>query len=398
MKLTVVIVNYNVKYYVDQCLRSLQKALKDIEADIYIVDNHSKDGSVEYIRERFPYVQLIDSNRNLGFARANNIAIRDCESEYVLLLNPDTIVAENTIRESLEFMDQHPDAGGLGVKMLKADGSKALESRRGLPSPLTALYKISGLCNRYPKSRRFGKYYMGYLSWDEPAEIEVISGAYCLLRHSALDDIGLLDEDFFMYGEDIDLSYRLIKGGYKNWYLPSPILHYKGESTIKSSFRYVHVFYNAMLIFFRKHYGHLSVLVSLPIKMAIYSKATVEIVKMLPHLIRKSLGLANRKRDEIPNFLFVGSESMLKQCRKIARGKALSATFLSGTEKSLPRGHQDKLSEFDPSKNTFVVYDTDSFSYDAIFRYFSENPNDKVRIGTYYPSMRLIITDREIIK
>jgi len=258
MKLSVVIVNYNVRHYLYQCLESLKRALKDIDAEVFVVDNHSRDGSIGYVRGHFPEVNYVESNHNLGFARANNIAIRQTQGSYVLLLNPDTIVAETTISEALTFMDDHPEAGGLGVRMLRDDGFDAKESRRGLPTPSVAFYKMSGLCSRFPKSRRFGHYYMGYLPWDEPAQIEVISGAFCLLRREALDKIGLLDEDFFMYGEDIDLSYRLVKAGKHNWYLPVEIIHYKGESTKKDSMRYVRVFYEAMLIFYRKHYPRFS--------------------------------------------------------------------------------------------------------------------------------------------
>ena len=285
MKLSVIIVNYNVKYYTEQCLNSLVRALDGIESEVFVVDNHSKDDSVGYLSRRFKWVSLIDSNHNLGFARANNIAIGQSSGEYVLLINPDTFVGEDTIRSVLAFMEEHPRAGGAGVKMFNPDGTRAMESRRGLPTPLTSFYKMFGLCARFPRSRTFGRYYMGYLSWEEPVQIEVISGAFCLLRRSALDEVGLLDEDFFMYGEDIDLSYRLLKGGFENWYLPFPILHYKGESTHKTSFRYVHVFYQAMLIFFRKHYGHLSFCITIPVKVAIYAKAFAALVAIFAALV-----------------------------------------------------------------------------------------------------------------
>lgn len=251
MKLSVVIVSYNVKYYLEQCLLSLQRALSTIDSEVIVVDNHSKDGSCEYLREKFSDVQFIASRHNLGFARANNLAIKKCKGKYVLLLNPDTVVGEDTLIHAVDFMDKHADAGAVGVGMLHVDGTVAMESRRGIPSPMTAFYKMIGLCNRFPKSKRFGKYYMSYLPWDKPCEIEIVSGAFCLLRKEALDKVGLLDEDFFMYGEDIDLSYRILKGGYHNYYIPEQILHYKGESTEKSSFRYVHVFYGAMFIFFK---------------------------------------------------------------------------------------------------------------------------------------------------
>ena len=277
------------RFYIEQCLHSLFRAVDGIETEVYIVDNHSDDGSVEYLTQKFPDVNIISSNRNLGFSRANNIAIKQCTGEYVLLLNPDTIVGENTIRDVLQFMDAHEKAGAAGVMMLKDNGEKAMESRRGVPTPMTAFYKMSGLCARYPESHRFARYYMSYLSWNEPAKIEIISGAFCMLRHEALDRVGQLDEDFFMYGEDIDLSFRLIKGGYENWYIPAKILHYKGESTHRSSFRYVHVFYDAMLIFIRKHYGHFSIFVSLPLKIAICFKALLAFIGMQMHSARKVL-------------------------------------------------------------------------------------------------------------
>ena len=239
-KLTVVIVNYNVKHYVEQCLHSVERAIEGLDAEVVVVDNHSHDDSVTYLQERFPWVNIIANNHNSGFSRANNMAIRQTQGEYVLLLNPDTIVGENVLRECITFMDEHPDAGAVGVKMLKSNGEKARESRRGLPTPMTAFYKVCGLCDAFPESKRFGKYYMGYLPWDEASEIEIVSGAYCMVRRAALDQVGLLDEDFFMYGEDIDLSYRVLKGNYHNWYLPVRILHYKGESTQKSLFQGAH--------------------------------------------------------------------------------------------------------------------------------------------------------------
>ena len=238
-KLSIVIVNYNVKHYISQCLDSVfNSSLKDVE--VIVVDNHSRDGSVEYIKSKYPEVKVIASNHNLGFARGNNLALRSIKSQYALLLNPDTILTTDVLQRSVDFMDANPKCGGLGVCMLNVDGTKAMESRRGLPTPLTSFYKMIGLCKRFPKHKSFGRYYLGCLPWDKPASIEVISGAYCMLRKEALDKVGLLDEDFFMYGEDIDLSYRLLKGGYENWYIPATMLHYKGESTQKSSFRYVH--------------------------------------------------------------------------------------------------------------------------------------------------------------
>ena len=271
-KICIVIVSYNVCQLLDECLQSVKRALQGIDGEIYVVDNLSTDGTVETLQPRHPDVHFIANQENVGFARANNQAIRCTDSEYVLLLNPDTVVYENTLHGVLDFMDSHPEAGGAGVRMLNREGQVAPESRRAIPTPWVAMLKMLG-CTR--------RYYMSHLSWDKPGQIEVISGAFCMLRRKALNQIGLLDEDYFMYGEDIDLSFRLLKGGWQNWYLPFDIIHYKGESTQKSTFRYVHTFYQAMLIFFRKHYGHLSVFFSLPIQLAIYTRAMMALLPMM---------------------------------------------------------------------------------------------------------------------
>jgi N-acetylglucosaminyl-diphospho-decaprenol L-rhamnosyltransferase len=397
MKISVIIVNYNVKYYVEQCLYSLYRALEDVDSEIFVVDNHSSDSSSIYLERRFSNVNFIESSHNLGFARANNIAIKQSEGEFVLLLNPDTIVGEQVIKDALSFIESHNDIGGVGVKMIKCDGSFAMESRRGLPSPLTAFYKMTGLCTRFPKNRHFGKYYMSYLDNTTPARIEVISGAFCLLRRKALDKIGLLDENFFMYGEDIDLSYRMLKGGYQNWYLPLPILHYKGESTHKTSFGYVHVFYNAMAIFFRKHYGHLSFWITIPINFAIYFKAFWALITMQTHKLRSSLGFFDKIEDE-PNYFFIGSKAVLEQCKRLSRRKGLSSSFLEADESTLPNGHLDCLSKFDQQLVTYVVYDTDSYQYDTILNLFCSNPYPNIRLATYNKKTKILITEEEIIK
>ncbi|MDE6646621.1 MAG: glycosyltransferase family 2 protein [Prevotella sp.] len=270
-KISIVIVSYNVRAYLVQCIESVRKALHGIDGEIVVVDNCSSDDTVAEL-QKHPDVRLIINKENVGFARANNQAIRQTESEYVLLLNPDTVVYEPTLRGSLDFMDAYPEAGGVGVRMLTREGNAAPESRRAIPTPWVSMLKMLGFNSRY---------YMSHLPWDEPCRIEVISGAFCMLRRKALEQTGLLDEDFFMYGEDIDLSYRLLHAGWQNWYLPYDIIHYKGESTQKTSFRYVHVFYQAMLIFFRKHYGHLSLFLSLPIQAAIYFRAGLALMQML---------------------------------------------------------------------------------------------------------------------
>ncbi|MCC6182773.1 MAG: glycosyltransferase [Bacteroidia bacterium] len=256
IKLSVIIVNYNVKHFIEQCLFSVFKASEQITCEVFVVDNNSVDGSVTLIKERFPKVKLIENKINTGFSVANNQAIRVAQGEYILLLNPDTVVQEDTFTKVLDFMDANPKAGGLGVKMLDGQGNFAPESKRGLPTPKVAFYKMFGFAKLFPKSKRFGKYHLTYLPENEVSEIEVLSGAFMLMRKSVLDKIGLLDETFFMYGEDIDLSYRITLAGYKNYYFPeTQIIHYKGESTKRNSLNYVLIFYKAMAIFSKKHFS-----------------------------------------------------------------------------------------------------------------------------------------------
>ncbi len=280
MKISVIIVNYNVEHFLEQCLHSVFKAAKNVSAEIFVVDNNSVDRSLQMIHDKFPDVILIANKKNTGFSHANNQAMRVASGQYILLLNPDTVVEEDTFEKIIAFMDAHPQAGGLGVKMLDGKGNFLPESKRGLPTPLVAFCKIFGLASLFPRSRLFGRYHLGFLDKDKTHEIEILSGAFMLMRKEALNKVGLLDENFFMYGEDIDLSYRILKGGYKNYYFPQTrIIHYKGESTRKSSVNYVFVFYNAMIIFARKHFSQQNAkMFSLLINIAIYLRAGTAII------------------------------------------------------------------------------------------------------------------------
>ncbi len=277
MKLSVIIVNYNVRYFLEQTLLSVQKAATKLETEIFVVDNNSIDDSLAMVRERFPEVRIIANKDNPGFSIANNQAIRVSSGEYVLLLNPDTVVNEDTFEKCVQFMDQHSNAGGLGVKMIDGSGKFLPESKRGFPFPFVAFCKTFGLSKLFPKSKLFNRYHLGYLDKDKTHEIDVLSGAFMMLRKTCLDKVGLLDEAFFMYGEDIDLSYRIKKAGYKNYYFPeTTIIHYKGESTKKGSLNYVKVFYNAMIIFAKKHFtGTKGSLFILMLQMAIYFRAFI---------------------------------------------------------------------------------------------------------------------------
>ena len=288
IKLSVVIVNYNVKHFIEQCLFSVLKAAQHVSCEVFVVDNNSVDGSVGLLKSKFPQITLIENKVNTGFSVANNQAIKLAKGEYILLLNPDTVVQEDTFLKTIAFMDEHPLAGGLGVKMLDGQGNFAPESKRGLPTPSVAFYKMFGLSKLFPRSKKFGVYHLSYLPENAINEMDVISGAFMLMRKSVLDKIGLLDETFFMYGEDIDLSYRITQAGYKNYYFPlTQIIHYKGESTKRSSLNYVVIFYRAMAIFSKKHFGGSHAFwFNFLINIAIVLKAGVALLSRFLRLLR----------------------------------------------------------------------------------------------------------------
>jgi GT2 family glycosyltransferase len=285
VKLSVVIVNYNVCYFLEQTLLSVRAAAAALgePVEVFVVDNNSADQSVAMVRARFPEVILLENKDNPGFSKANNQALRLATGQYQLLLNPDTLVEESTFQRCCAFLDAHPRCGGLGVQMLDGQGQFLPESKRGLPTPAVAFYKVFGLAALLPRSRTFGRYHLGFLDKNEAHEIAVLSGAFMLLRQAALAQVGLLDEDYFMYGEDIDLSYRLTQGGWQNWYFPEVrILHYKGESTKRTSVNYVLVFYRAMVIFARKHFASSRASVfSLLINSAIWLRASLALGQRL---------------------------------------------------------------------------------------------------------------------
>ncbi|MFN8296258.1 MAG: glycosyltransferase [Chitinophagales bacterium] len=281
MKLSIVIVNYNVRYFLEQTILSVLKSVVNFEYEIFVVDNNSTDDSLKMLEQKFPAVHIIANKENVGFSKANNQAIRMADGEYILLLNPDTIIQEDTLQKCINKMESDATIGGLGVKMYDGAGNFLPESKRGFPSPLAAFAKMSGLAKVFPKSKTFGQYHLSFLNRDQSHEVNVLSGACMFLRKSVLDKVGLLDEDYFMYGEDIDLSYRIKQAGFKNYYFAdTSIIHFKGESTKKGSLNYIKVFYNAMIIFANKHVtGTRGKILKLLLNIAIYIRAFLAIVQ-----------------------------------------------------------------------------------------------------------------------
>ncbi|MEP6585045.1 MAG: glycosyltransferase [Ginsengibacter sp.] len=256
MLLSVIIVNFNVKYFLAQCLCSVDKAMADIDGEIIVIDNNSTDGSKDFFQNKFSDVKFIWNDENAGFAKANNEALKFASGDYILFLNPDTIVPEDCFEKCISFIQSKKDLVAVGLKMLDGSGTFLKESKRAFPSPMTSLFKLSGLSNIFPKSKTFSNYHLGHLDKNKTHEVDVLAGAFMMIPKKILDVVGFFDEKFFMYGEDIDLSYRIQEAGFKNFYFAdTTIIHFKGESTKKGGLNYVKMFYKAMSVFVQKHYG-----------------------------------------------------------------------------------------------------------------------------------------------
>lgn len=392
---SVVIVSYNVCDFIVQCLRAVFASEGDIGVEVFVVDNASSDDTPARLRrlfpkERYPGLHIVANRRNVGFGRANNQVLSRAGGRYVLFLNPDTLIGERTLAESVAFADAHPDLGALGTMMLNTDGSFAPESRRGLPTPWTAFCKMTGLATLFPRSRRLGRYYMRYLDAAAPAAIDIVSGAYMLIPRRAAIELGGFDKDFFMYGEDIDLSYRLLLSGRQNYYIPSPILHYKGESTHKSTYRYVHVFYGAMLIFFKKHFRHTAWTLAVPVRLAIVCKALLELLWRQVH--RFGRFLVPSRREGMGRQLYVGShvdriQALAKQC-----GLDVSVLPITGAKPSYAR-----IAAAVPRGCIHVIFDAADFSHTEMLDYFRRSDHRR-HIGVFTPEDGTLITGSYVLK
>lgn len=385
---SVIIVSYKVRYYIEQCLDSVLRSVPD--AEIFVVDNNSQDGSVEYLQQKFPDITIIANQDNAGFGRANNMALARATGQYVLFLNPDTVVAENTIPGCMDFMQSHPQAGGLGVRMLYANGQFALESRRSLPTPSVSFWHMTGLGRMFPNSRLFAKYHLTYLDERDVCGIEVISGAFMFVRREALCKTGGFDESFFMYGEDIDLSYRILQQGYTNWYLPLPIIHYKGESTNKTSYSYAKAFYNAMLIFFNKHFHKYSRLFAMLVWLVVS-------VRKLSTFVGQNL-LAHRRKltDYTENCIFVGpAQSYPAVSRIVSTSKYLRRlNHLECSAENCKYPDTEQLTD-----TQCVIFDMGAFQYTAVMDWMYRQAKGARRysIGFYHPKTGKLITQDETL-
>ena len=306
MQLSIIIVSYNVKYFLEQCLCSVSKAIAGIDAEILVIDNCSQDNSIEYLQPLFPFVNFISNNTNEGFAKANNLALKKCSGEFILFLNPDTLLAEDALDECINFLKGNANAGAAGVKMIDGRGKFLPESKRSFPSPLVSFFKLSGLSSLFPRSKFFNRYALGYLGENKIHEVDVLSGAFMMVRKNILEQLNGFDEDFFMYGEDVDLSYRIQQSGFANFYLGNIcILHFKGGSTKRGSLNYVHMFYNAMIVFVKKHYtGKFAWVTNLLLHTAIYLRG---LLSLLAQPFRILFNFFSKKNiDTAQNYLLAG--------------------------------------------------------------------------------------------
>lgn len=385
---SVIIVSYNVRYYIEQCLNSVLRSVPD--AQILVVDNKSDDGSVEYLRDKFPQAEIIANDFNAGFGKANNMALDKALGRYVLFLNPDTVVAERTIPGCIGYMDEHPEVGAVGVRMQYGNGRFALESRRSLPTPSVSFWHMTGLGKLFPGSKVFGKYHCTYFNKNMECPIDVVSGAYMFVRKEALDKVGGFDEDFFMYGEDIDLSYRILQAGYQNRYLPLPIVHYKGESTNKTSYRYAKVFYDAMLIFFNKHFKRYSRLLELLVRLVLGFRKVGTFIGQNIHAHSRMLA------DYTEDCLYVGRKETFAHVERLIK----NSIYLRNLQ--LVDGADDVGSalhgRIGPEVKA-IVFDTDAFSYDAIlyWMYGRASEGKHYTMGLYSAGTGHLITEDEVI-
>jgi GT2 family glycosyltransferase len=257
MKLSVIIVNYNVKYFLEVCLDSVFRAARGINIEVIVIDNQSVDDSCAMVREKYPQVILIENKDNKGFSKANNQGFAIAKGEYILFLNPDTVLHTDYLKKTILYLDAHPNVGGIGPRIIDGKGQFALDSKKSFPSLSVALFKTTGINKIFSKSTFFNKYYAVHIKEYETAEVDVLSGCCMMVSHKVLQEIGgAFDEDYFMYCEDVDLSYRIQKAGYKNIYFPeATIIHYKGESTRKATLSYIRTFNEALSIFVKKHYS-----------------------------------------------------------------------------------------------------------------------------------------------
>jgi GT2 family glycosyltransferase len=355
MQLSVIILNYNVRYFLEQCVASVQEALTNIDSEIIVVDNQSSDDSCEMIRSRFPGVKLIKNNSNLGFPKGNNIGVAQANGNYICILNPDTVVAEDTFEKILTFAEKQENLGIVGCKLIDGSGNFLPESKRGIPTPFVALTKIFGLYKLFPNWKLFNRYYAQHLSENETGKVEILVGAFMIMKRDLYNEIGGFDENCFMYSDDIDLSYMALKRGKSNYYFhETSVIHYKGESTVRDGL-YMKRFREAMQFFYNKHY-----------KSSAIFDLFMKIGALFFALIKKNQG--NVKSIEVDNYILISEDENLKnKLEKQLNKKLIWETKLDSNALFSHRNNSKKQTE--------ILLDNAFFSFKAIISFLEIHKN-----------------------
>lgn len=377
MKLAIVIVNYKLKYFIEQTLLSVAEATQGIDCRTIVVDNASGDGCADFLRERFPDITIVENKENVGFSKANNQGFDLAhDADYILVLNPDTIICRQTVDDCINWMDSRPDCASIGVRMLDGNGHFLPESKRSFPTIWNSFCKLFGLSRLFPRSRTFARYHLRYLPDDKPNEVQVLAGAYMFLRGDKLREVGGFDETFFMYGEDMDLAYRMASDGMKNYYLPSPVIHYKGECTKTESVNYVKIFYGAMHIFYRKHYPQRQWLSKIFVTSAIVIRMTMSLISK--KIVKPFLRLFTLKKKKKSLMTYVLSDNTDVMATAVNEGFDPDNCALVESPDDIP------------SKPCNVILDDSRMTYSEIIRTIDKYSDDN-RLFHIYSSRNSII-------
>lgn len=361
MQLSVIILNYNVRYFLEQCVLSVQKALENIDGEIIVIDNNSSDASCEMMKTRFPNVKLIENTQNLGFPKGNNIGVTEAKGEYICILNPDTVVAEDTFTKILNTEHWQPNTGIIGCKLIDGTGNFLPESKRGVPTPWVAFTKIFGLYKVFSKVSWFNQYYAQHITENESGKVDILVGAFMMMKKNLYLDVGGFDENCFMYSDDIDLSYVMLQKGFDNYYYhKTTVIHYKGESTVRDG-TYMKRFREAMQFFYKKHF-----------KKSFFFDVMMKFGSLVFALLKKNQQKEILRKVDI-YIVFT------KKNLELQLGKPIS--YMASLE----------LFKQIDNKNVEIIFDTDDFSYQEIINFMQSNKSQNITYKNFFPSSNFII-------
>ena len=361
MQLSVIILNYNVRYFLEQCVLSVEKALAGIDGEIIIIDNNSPDDSCAMMKAKFPHIKLIENKENSGFPKGNNIGVAQAKGEYLCILNPDTIVAEDTFTKIMKTENWQLNTGIVGCKLIDGSGAFLPESKRGVPTPWVAFTKIFGLYKLFPKSNWFNQYYAQHLSKNESGNVSILVGAFMVLKRDLYLQVGGFDENCFMYSDDIDLSYMILKTGKSNYYFhETSVIHYKGESTIRDG-TYMKRFREAMQFFYKKHF-----------KKSWFFDVMMQFGSFVFSLVKKS-----QQKQEIR----IISEYVVFSKRNFEINLDQKTTYLADFNQFVNN----------PKENIEIIFDTTTISFCEIITFMQSNANKNISFKNYIASSNYLI-------